>query len=30
MPQFGDPFAGNAERKMNKKELAEAIRLDLA
>ncbi|MEA5072657.1 MULTISPECIES: demethoxyubiquinone hydroxylase family protein [Eubacterium] len=30
MPQFGDPFAGNVERKMNKKELAEAIRLDLA
>ena len=30
MPAFGDPFAGNVERKMTKKELAQAIRLDLA
>ena len=30
MPSFGDPFAANVERKMTKKELAQAIRLDLA
>lgn len=30
MPSFGDPFAGNVDRKMNKKELAQAIRLDIA
>lgn len=30
MPTFGDPFGGNVQRKMTKKELAQAIRLDLA
>lgn len=30
MPAFGDPFQGNVERKMNKEELAQAIRLDIA
>ena len=30
MPSFGDPFAANVERKMTKKELAQAIRVDLA
>lgn len=30
MPSFGDPFAGNVERKLTEKELAQAIRLDIA
>ena len=30
MPSFGDPIAANVARKMTKKELAQAIRLDLA
>ncbi|MEG1106288.1 MAG: demethoxyubiquinone hydroxylase family protein, partial [Eubacterium sp.] len=30
MPSFANPFAGNVERKLNKKELAQAIRLDIA
>ncbi len=30
MPSFGDPFAGNVNRKMSKEELIQAIRLDIA
>ena len=30
MPAFGNPFQGNVERKMSKKELIQAIRLDIA
>lgn len=30
MPSFANPFQGNIEKKMTKKELAQAIRLDIA
>lgn len=30
MPSFGDPFAGNVNRKLTPAELAQAIRLDIA
>lgn len=30
MPAFANPFQGNVERKMNKEELVQAIRLDIA
>ena len=30
MPSFGDPFAGNVERKLTMDELLQAIRLDIA
>lgn len=30
MPSFGDPFAGNVERKLTKDELIQAVRLDIA
>ena len=30
MPSFPDPFAGNVNRKMNKDELMQALRIDIA
>lgn len=30
MPSFANPFQGNVDRKMNKEELIQAIRLDIA
>lgn len=30
MPSFGNPFAGNVERKLTKGELIQAVRLDIA
>ncbi len=30
MPSFGDPFAGNVERRLSKGELIQAVRLDIA
>ena len=30
MPSFANPFCGNVNRKMNKEELIQAIRLDIA
>lgn len=30
MPDFANPFQGNVNRKMNKEELIQAIRLDIA
>lgn len=30
MPSFGDPFAGNVDRKMTNAELMQALRLDIA
>ncbi len=30
MPAFANPFQGNVDRKMNKEELIQAIRLDIA
>jgi rubrerythrin len=30
MPAFGNPFQANVDRKMNKEELIQAIRLDIA
>lgn len=30
MPSFANPFQGNVQRKMTKKELVQAVRLDIA